>query len=812
MSSIAHTMPFMILNEEDLKMAHTCLKSLSEGLDHGALIIFNQGYLSNEELRLFLDQYPIKSIIIGKGENEGIPIGRQRCFEYIWKNMPEIDYISEIHVDMLFTKDWAETMMAYLDNHDEPMMSPGILTGFGELHPEGRGIKGIEVPSNYNEILTLLHHHQKEEVSEGFVHPVIHKSSILKSIGGYDTRFLKGKQGYEDDSILLGYRYYMGLKNNWKPKSLLSTRVLHISLAQRMKLNHIQEETNTNLKGLIEQYGVYGLNQLAIIHSNNHFKCIADSIIQKNQKDHGHENRGHKNRILIASPVHQKHQILELFLASLKNVNKENFKVDYIFCDDNIDEESSALLNNFSDNESKVTLFRGKQESGYLCNDQSHYWKEDLVWKVAEYKERMIEVAKEEGYDYLFFIDSDLLLYPQTINSLIAAKKDIISNIFWTKWKPEQQIMPNVWLSGTYTMVDKRREEQLTQEELINRHQAFLQKLTKPGIYEVGGLGACTLISRRALLSGVSFQEINNLDYWGEDRHFCIRAKVLGYSLYVDTKCPAFHIYRESDVEGAKEFLKKVNGIDLLKGNKNKKEFTRYFKKDHNKLVLSMIIKDEAGRYLRNVLEHARTYIDEAVIIDDGSQDNSVAICEEILKGIPCYIIKNKVSKFRNEIELRRQQWEETIKRNPDWILNLDADEIFEDKILEVVNSLINQSKYDVYYFRLYDFWNQEYYREDQYWCAHKTYRPFLMRYQKDFPYEWKETSQHCGRFPMNICQLPHTTSSLRLKHYGWSQYEDRLDKYKRYMVLDPDGKYGWKEQYESILDENPSLVKWEES
>ena len=37
---------------------------------------------------------------------------------------------------------------------------------------------------------------------------------------------------------------------------------------------------------------------------------------------------------------------------------------------------------------------------------------------------------------------------------------------------------------------------------MLARHQKFINMLKKPGIYEVGGLGACTLISRFALDKG----------------------------------------------------------------------------------------------------------------------------------------------------------------------------------------------------------------------------------------------------------------------------------------------------------------------
>lgn len=224
-----------------------------------------------------------------------------------------------------------------------------------------------------------------------------------------------------------------------------------------------------------------------------------------------------------------------------------------------------------------------------------------------------------------------------------------------------------------------------------------------------------------------------------------------------------------------------------------------------------MCIHNEAHRYLRAMLTAAREYIDAAVIIDDACTDNSIEMCKEILTGIPLHIVRNETSKFSNEVELRQQQWDETIKTNPDWILALDADEIFEKSFKNHLASLINQDAIDVYYFRLYDFWNEKQYREDTYWCAHHYYRPFLVRYRKYFPYTWKIQAQHCGRLPANIGQLPYATPHLRLKHFGWANKEHRKEKYERYRRLDPEAKFGIKEQYESIMDEKPNLIDWVE-
>jgi SAM-dependent methyltransferase len=229
------------------------------------------------------------------------------------------------------------------------------------------------------------------------------------------------------------------------------------------------------------------------------------------------------------------------------------------------------------------------------------------------------------------------------------------------------------------------------------------------------------------------------------------------------------------------------------------------------RVTLSLIMRNEASRYLPEMLKSAKESITDAVIIDDASTDNSVELAREILRGIPVRIIQNKTSQFSNEVVLRKQQWEETIRTNPEWILFLDADEIFEEKFKHEVKKLVLAKDVWAYYFRLYDFWDESHYRDDAYWQAHQTPRPFLIRYVPGLNYEWRETPQHCGRFPQTIYSFPGKVSDLRLKHFGWAKIEDRLKKYDRYLELDPDAIYGWKEQYASILDENPHLVSWEE-
>lgn len=508
-----------------------------------------------------------------------------------------------------------------------------------------------------------------------------------------------------------------------------------------------------------------------------------------------------KKKLLVGSPVYQKPEILEVFLKSLKNLNRETISIDYMFIDDNIDKKSTQLLAAFEREESRVIIRLGKEQGVYLCNEESHHWDDNLMLKVANYKNSIINYAIENNYDYLFFVDSDLILHPNLIEHLKTENKDIVSEIFWSQWHKDRPLEPNVWLFDEYDLVPKKLGENLSEKEMELRQIKFLNKLRIPGLYEVGGLGACTLISRSALIEGVNFNSIKNLTIHGEDRFFCIRAAVLGIDLFVDTYYPAYHIYREEDLNGVEDYVN-VCEADCA--------FVRQHKENSNKITLSMIVKNEEGRYLKQMLNSLKGHIHEAVIIDDASSDNTINMCREILKDIPLHIIKNEKSMFGSEVELRKKQWNETIKTNPDWILNLDADEILEESFWKNAQNLIDDEKYDFYCFRLYDMWNETHYREDKYWNAHSIYRPFLMRYQPDFNYTWNETPQHCGRFPMNTFSFPKATSEFRVKHLGWATQEDRIEKFKRYAILDPNAIYGIKEQYDSIIDTNPNLIKWE--
>ena len=261
---LAHTLLFFLRKDyyrEDMIRAERLMASLEKGA-YKDIVVYNQGPLTNDELGDYLKKFKsIRCTIIGAGENVGIVRARQCCFEYIWTQWTEIKYVSELHLDMVVTHEWELPLVAFLEaNENEPVVGCGIIDKWGKLpFLELSLISPEQKMGNLDEYLALL---RVDLVIEGFTHPCIHKLEILRAIGGIDVRLLKGKQSYEDMSLLLGYHYYYGRKQNWKPKVCFRSVIYHEVEAQRMTLG---DDLTQNLDGLVRQYGERGMKVLSEI-------------------------------------------------------------------------------------------------------------------------------------------------------------------------------------------------------------------------------------------------------------------------------------------------------------------------------------------------------------------------------------------------------------------------------------------------------------------------------------------------------------------------------------------------------------------
>lgn len=243
-------------------------------------------------------------------------------------------------------------------------------------------------------------------------------------------------------------------------------------------------------------------------------------------------------RVLHFSPVRKDPEILDLHLKSLECLNDDDIELQYSFFDDNINSKSSELLLQFVQTNKNASLlnFDTAKVDNYLGDER---WTPNLYHRITFIKNEVIGLFLEKDYDYLFLTDSDLILHPETVQHLVSKRKDFCSTIFWTNFKSAITYTPNAWFA---------KPKGFTFEDLL--------MLREKGVYPVDFTGACTLLSRQILSDGVSFEKISNIGYLGEDKHFCIRASVLGYQAYVSSVYPAFHIYDSSFLFEGENYIK----------------------------------------------------------------------------------------------------------------------------------------------------------------------------------------------------------------------------------------------------------------
>jgi len=251
--------------DEDRLFMTNCLKSLEKST-YKTVVVYNQGAMTNDKLKEELGAFDLDIHIIGDGINAGTTIGRQKCFEYIWENISATEYISEIHLDMIFQPHWEDPLVEYLESHDEPIICCGIVDQNGNMPFLN---KKTLLPEDVHCFDACLDGLRMDAVIPGFTNPCVHVSAILKETGGYNAVFLKGRQCFEDDSMLLGYYYYYGTKRSWQPKVSFNSVVYHAVAGQRL---NVRGNVMINFDGLVKQYGAMGIKALSTLRTSNWHK------------------------------------------------------------------------------------------------------------------------------------------------------------------------------------------------------------------------------------------------------------------------------------------------------------------------------------------------------------------------------------------------------------------------------------------------------------------------------------------------------------------------------------------------------------
>lgn len=201
--------------------------------------------------------------------------------------------------------------------------------------------------------------------------------------------------------------------------------------------------------------------------------------------------------------------------------------------------------------------------------------------------------------------------------------------------------------------------------------------------------------------------------------------------------------------------------------------------------------RNEADRYLGQVLGWTRMFVDRHLYYDDGSVDISMDVA--VAHG--CNAMGSEGNRFLDdESEVREDAWRWVDKlfgpRPGDWILALDADEFLvvgdgsgtEREVLERIILDAEREGYTSISFpvrEMFD-WTEDddkpMYRVDGFWGSISANRLAKWTGRLDF----KPVELGGGSLPAGY-DTPWTTVALNILHFGYARQEDREMKARRY-------------------------------
>jgi len=237
-------------------------------------------------------------------------------------------------------------------------------------------------------------------------------------------------------------------------------------------------------------------------------------------------------KILIAAPLRQEADIFEAYQDSLDRlILPEGVTADRFYVVNDCEE----IIPHIRD----AKYIRHDTGEEYRKTEDVHLWTARNMERMSDLRNICCRMVLAGGYDAWLSADTDLVLNPHTLEWLIAADKDIVSEIFWTR-NADGGLWCNAWMSDQYNLEGHGRD------------------WMEPGLYQVGMTGALMLVKRRVFEVGVGYARIPNIldALRGEDRHFCIRAACAGFDIWMDTHAPAVHLYTRKVFE---EWQKRQN-------------------------------------------------------------------------------------------------------------------------------------------------------------------------------------------------------------------------------------------------------------
>ena len=149
---------------------------------------------------------------------------------------------------------------------------------------------------------------------------------------------------------------------------------------------------------------------------------------------------------------------------------------------------------------------------------------------VYDARDMIAKFAVEKDYDYILFVDSDIVFDAECLNKLLEHDTDIVTGLYITRRGEEKNV--------AYTSVITGRRWPKREAKLIHDNKST-------GYDEIAACGFGFCLIKTEVIKNMSKRYKSLFEPFkcvGEDIAFCLRAKKCGYRIFIDRDVKVGHI------------------------------------------------------------------------------------------------------------------------------------------------------------------------------------------------------------------------------------------------------------------------------
>jgi GT2 family glycosyltransferase len=225
-------------------------------------------------------------------------------------------------------------------------------------------------------------------------------------------------------------------------------------------------------------------------------------------------------RVLIGIPTYEgKNYCLDAFIQNISKFTYPKSRLGIYIADNSKDNKNAIMISR----KYGIKCF-WRDYTGYSVNE-----------KLADSHNQVRQYALDEGYDYLFHLESDVFPQADIIQQLIWCRKTIVCGLY--------QVFDGAWRTPCIKLMDNKHEhsrEFTFFTDITNYHHWFIDgKLKKTHIAGIG----CALIKKNVLFN-FPFRSDKNINV-PPDSWFAQDLQQAGVQNWVHTGLLAYHWNKE---------------------------------------------------------------------------------------------------------------------------------------------------------------------------------------------------------------------------------------------------------------------------